>query len=304
MNMLLNILQNTGQPGLLSAMLCPMGGIALLVICGMMLRGRRVTPLLGAAFLAAPMGMGMLGVWLGDMFALEAVAHASAEMKMTLIAVGLSQVLYTRILTGGIAAALAGLTLVGCAIVGVRQKPRGKGIPAVVLVLTLLICAVVVAGGVSTGSVGTAAIRSLLYLFAGTLTAAALLSTDKTQSGTNAGSLAAIAFVVLIAGAEICSICVAGIFNFEAIARAGMIEKGTLATEWINVMAQQESFALGALAVAMVIAIAGATRSLEGSLRDVGVACALLYCLCAPLWLMTNGENSLVAFAKTLSASE
>lgn len=303
MQMLLNTIQDTGLLGLLSAAACPVGALAMLIICGLLIIGRRVTPVLGAAILALPMGIGILGVWLGEMLVFQAISTASAESRMTLVASGISQAVGMRMLCGTVAAILSVFTLFGCAIAVARQKPFGVKLPITTLILTVLICFTIFAGGAFTQNIG-AALRGLLYLMCGTLVAVSLLSKDKASSGAHAGTLATVAFPIAIAGAEICSMAMASFANFEAIAHAPQIDQPWLTAEWIDGRTTQTHFALGALALSVPITIIGTTRTLEGSLRDVGVICALLYSLCAPTWLTINAEVSMMMFIDQLAAQE
>ena len=300
----MDLLHFSGPLGLIEAALCPLGSVMLLVLCGLLISGRRVTPIITAAILAAPMGIGSLGVWMGEQMLFEVIAHASAETRQTLMAVGISQTLSLRLMSGGVVTILASITLLGCAVAGARGGPRGKGVPIAVVLLSLLISALVVTGGVLTDNLIGAMMRGGLYLLGGILTAAALLNTDKDSAGMQAGASAALALPMLVAGAEVFSMASAGRQAFEVVAYASAETKGPLLMQGLELVKQQEVLALAAVGFAVVVAIIGAVRTLEGSLRDVGIVCALAYCLLTPLWLSVDATLAFEALIQTFTALE
>jgi len=206
-------------------------------------------------------------------------------------------------LAGIVMAILSAITLLGCAVAAARTPPHGRGIPALAFLLSLGIGALTVVGGLMTENLMGGVLRGGLYVLMGALAAAALRSESKPSAGRAAGVVAAIALPVLVAGAEVASMS-GGIGDvFTAIAYADVSTKAIIAEQGMALVAQQQTLALVSVVLGLLLAAAASLRSLEGSLRDAGIICALLYALLLPLWVSADPSallDSLVARATSV----
>jgi hypothetical protein len=91
---------------------------------------------------------------------------------------------------------------------------------------------------------------------------------------------------------------------FTAIAVAGPADKAAIGEHGLAQIAQQHRLALVSIVLGLVLAVAAALRSLEGSLRDAGIIGALIYALLLPLWLSADNMALMEHLTSRVAAVE
>jgi len=292
----INALQMAGPLGLAQVAAAAVAGLTALVAGGVLVAGLRfpaavaLTPLAMAPCLAIVDGIS------DRIMVFEAVAHASAETRMTLMAAGIASGLHTQLLAGA-AVVLPGLLLMlACAAAGAMRGPRRAGLPALAATLTIAIAAVTLTGGLLSEQVMSGAIRSGIYLLGGLLVAVALTGADRSTSGPMAGATAALALPLVVGTAEMSALSMSQILTFEAVAHASAETKSMMlqsGLDWVDRSRIWAHLAMGGATLVALAGVAGAWPDADKSpgwlqvAVAAGLVLALPFCLAAPvaLWL-------------------
>lgn len=253
-----------------------LAGAAVVAVQG--LRGRDPLGWLALAPMSALVVLVVLNVDLGSIISLDAVAHASAESRQTLVAAGISTALAGIVLGLG-ALHLPGLALlVACAVVGAR-RPAGLGGAAAAMTLVLVATACSVAGGLAAEDTPLRALGVLVY---GGLVVPSMLGGERAHR--LAGATAACALPLLVAALEANAIAAGQIMTFEAVAHASMETKGALMSAGLDMAGASRNWGLVAVGCSLLVASIACARAPRG-----GAALFALACI-APLPLLLGAD--------------
>jgi len=285
---LMMMLRETGVWGYSLVACLPMGLAVAVVVGGALIAGTRVPPVLATAALAIPGALAILASGCGITMALDGMARAAPEQKQALLAMGISQVMFSHVLPALVIVLPAALLLLLAAIAGAVRGPRRMGAPIVAGLLTLVLVAVPVVQGVLVGDLVPGLIRGGLYLVPGLLVAVALLGASRETSGPTAGATAALALPILIGTVEVATRAMWQIRSFEAVAHAAADSKSDLLLGSLAVLDRALPLTWVALLAASLVAVVGVMGSLEKDTHNGGVLLALAGLFVAPMLLWSE----------------
>ncbi len=276
--MLFDLFQHAGLVAYVFPLLLLASLVGSVVVAAQGLRGENPLGWLALAPLSAVLILVALNVELGANMSFDAIAHASAETKQTLLAAGISMAL-SGIALGLPPLHLPGLALmVACAVVGARRPHGLLGLGAAAF-LVLVATACSVAGGLAAFDTPLRAAGVLVY---GGMVLPALMGDSR--SARLAGATAAAALPLLVAALEGTAIATGHILCFEAVAHASMETKATLMDVGLDVAEASRPWAMGAVGAALGIAAIGCARAPRGGAALFVLACA------APIPLLFDAE--------------
>ena len=242
---------------------CLLLGLGVSIVSVLRLRSGSTVPLLPIVLaLGLPLLFAIYAVTVQFGWGSEsAIAGAEPIMKQTLLAAALSKAVYTQIIAG-IVSALPALVLIGgCLSVStLGERPRSR-IAIAAATLTFLLTATALGSGAASGVWGLAAIRALLYLFAGAATTAALLSTHQKGPGAQIGPITAIALPLFIAAVDAGACGWLSREQFIRIAMAPPVEKQVLLDGIVASLGILRAFSGLSLLLALVLAALGPLAS-------------------------------------------
>lgn len=197
-------------------------------------------------------------------FALQsksAVAHPVIEVRQTLLAVAVSEVIYTQILAGLITGVLAVALILGCITqLTPGERPR-LHLAGAAAIFTVLLTGTALLGGGYTGIWSPAAMRAMTYLIAGLLTTGILLSTHIRGPGAHVGPVAALAVPLIVAGFDLFAMGLNTAHALTAVAEAVPANRTLLVSQLIATTTQAKVFAGLSLVLALGLAALGPIAS-------------------------------------------
>lgn len=220
------IIMESGPLGLAQLAAAGMSALVALVIGPLLMANKKAPPAVVILSMCLIPTLAIVASVVGDRQASEAVAHASAEMKQTLLARGISTGLMTRVLT----AAVFGPALIAAvsgAVAGAMRGPRRKALPIAVALLSFAVAAASFARGMGDEDMVRMGL-AVVYIVFGLLAAVALLGEDPDSSAPAAGALAAMTLPLVVACGEVAATNMLYTTAFQAVAHASAEMKGPL----------------------------------------------------------------------------
>lgn len=272
------------------------GTVVAAVAGGLLLANKRFPPAVLALILSLVPFAAVVSSLRGRVMAMEAVAHASPEMKQTLLAAGIVQGLYPHAISGLLVALPVLLILLMAGVAGVLRGPRRLALPLVVGGLTLVLCGAAVASGLAQEYLISGLIKAVVYALAGLAVALSLAGRDPRTSAPLAGATAAAILPLLVACVEASSLANQYGEVFMAVAHASAEMKSTLLLAGLELAGAGLPWAWVALVLASVVGVLGVVSATapEQPGRNAGVLVALVTVLVGPLLLVTESTPLLV----------
>ena len=247
---LVEMFQMGGAPLLAMALLSLLSVMGAVICGGMMVMRRDVPPALPVLPLALIVLLGALVSLWGQSTSLQAVAHASPEMKTSLLAAGISTSLAGMSALSFLATVPALLLAVLAAAAGLRAEER-QLVPTVAVAAAMFVAAAAgLLGGVMVDAALRGAGRGAVYLLLGVLAAAAVSARGE-RFGAAAGAL----LPVVVAASEIGAMCLDHRQMFEAVAHASAETKAPLLAAGLELVQPQLGASWAAFVAASLAAV-------------------------------------------------
>ena len=241
-------------------------GFVAVASVGLWAANRRMSPGLLGVSIGATALTPMVASAFGLSMAMNAIARASAEMQMMLLANGISVVLGVSTLTTLVLGSVLVLVIGAAGTVGALRGPRGFVAPGLAAVLGLIVLGGSTAAGLVSEDVplrvGLYAVCLLPVLAA--LTACPVVDAKATSSaGPVAAAACSAAFASLVAVCEAGSLANGSMLMFHVLASASAEMKQPLLQDGLEVITAGRPFALASIGAALGIAVVGAVNALE-----------------------------------------
>jgi len=210
---------------------------------------------------------------------LQAVAHASAEMKATLIAAGISVSIMMHALPKLflMLPALGFIVLTG-AVAAIRGERRpGPAIIAIALGGLTALASAIAAYTSGAGYINAPAYAVATIAIAAGLSSAPSSDPEEPNAGPTAAAAAALAFPILVTLCEMGTVAMNQIMVFEAVAHASSETKITLMTNGLALVNGGRLWSWLAIAAAWGVALLGAAGAMDDdSSHNAGVMLGLM----------------------------